>query len=363
MKGPVSLRLANVSKSYGPVKAVAPMDMEIKAGELVALLGPSGCGKTTTLRMIAGFEAPDTGAVIIGDRDVTDLPPNRRDLGMVFQNYGLFPHMTVGENVAFGLKMRGVSRHERDRRAREMLHVVRLTQHEDRFSHQLSGGQQQRVALARSLVTNPTVLLLDEPLGALDKNLREGMQFELRELQRRMKITTVLVTHDQEEALTMSDRVAVMNAGEVVQVGDPSTIYQRPETRFVSEFLGTSNVFEGTVEHEAEPGIWGLRLSDGGLALAASASRPKVGGRALLAVRPERISIVPPQDGAMRAQIQDRVFRGSYYAYELQVSSRAEPIFVYQQAAEADSNAVSADGSVGLVWAPRSAVLLLEAEQ
>ncbi len=363
MKEPVSLRFAGISKNYGPVQAVAPMSMEVKAGELVALLGPSGCGKTTTLRIIAGFEAPDTGSVIIGERDVTDLPPNRRDLGMVFQSYGLFPHMTVGENVAFGLRMRGVGRHERDRRAREMLGVVRLSQHEDRYAHQLSGGQQQRVALARSLVTNPSILLLDEPLGALDKNLREGMQFELRELQRRLAITTVLVTHDQEEALTMSDRVAVMNAGRIVQMGAPSTIYQRPETRFVSEFLGTSNVFEGTVEQEAAPGIWRVRLGDGAILLASCASRPRTGERALLAIRPERISIVAPEKGAMQARIRDRVFRGSYYAYELLVPGRTAPIFAYQQASEDDAVLVSADAPVGLSCAPGGAVLLLDDAQ
>jgi spermidine/putrescine ABC transporter ATP-binding subunit len=363
MKEPVSLKLVDISKSFGSVQAVAPMNMEIAAGELVALLGPSGCGKTTTLRIIAGFEAPDTGAVVIGDRDVTGLAPNQRELGMVFQNYGLFPHMTVGENVAFGLKMRGVSRHERDRRAREMLSVVRLSNHEDRFSHQLSGGQQQRVALARSLVTSPLVLLLDEPLGALDKNLREGMQFELRELQRRMGITTVLVTHDQEEALTMADRIAVMNAGEVVQIGDPTSIYQRPETRFVSEFLGTSNVFDCTAENEIEPGIWSVRLAGGGLAPASCSSKLKPGTRALLAVRPERIAIVPEESGLMTAQVQDRVFRGSYYAYELGVPGRTDPIFAYQQASDVDSGVLGTSGAVGLNWMARSAVMLLDVNQ
>ena len=226
---------------------------------MLALLGPSGCGKTTTLRIIAGFETPDHGSVVIGTHDVTELPPNKRGLGMVFQSYSLFPHMTVGENVAFGLKMQGVSAAERTTRVREMLALVRLTQHEDRQIHQLSGGQQQRIALARALVTNPSTLLLDEPLGALDKNLRERMQFELREIQHRLGITSILVTHDQEEALTMSNRVAVMSDGQVVQVGRPTDIYERPRNRFVAEFLGTANIVAGTVTAQASERCWHVR--------------------------------------------------------------------------------------------------------
>ena len=237
---------------------------------MLALLGPSGCGKTTTLRIIAGFETPDHGSVVIGTHDVTELPPNKRGLGMVFQSYSLFPHMTVGENVAFGLKMQGVSAAERTTRVREMLALVRLTQHEDRQIHQLSGGQQQRIALARALVTDPSTLLLDEPLGALDKNLRERMQFELREIQHRLGITSILVTHDQEEALTMSNRVAVMSDGQVVQVGRPTDIYERPRNRFVAEFLGTANIVAGTVTAQASERCWHF-------ALAGRAQRKRVG--------------------------------------------------------------------------------------
>ena len=233
-----SLELENVSKRFGAVAAVEPLTLAVQAGALLALLGPSGCGKTTTLRIIAGFERPDSGLVRIGGRDVTPEPPNRRRLGMVFQNYSLFPHMTVAENIAFGLKMAKVPRSEIPSRVSEALSLVRLPGFEDRSPAQLSGGQQQRVALARSLITSPAVLLLDEPLGALDKNLRESMQFELRQLQKRLGITTVLVTHDQEEALTMSDFVAVMNHGRVLQVGPPQEVYARPKERFVSEFLG-----------------------------------------------------------------------------------------------------------------------------
>jgi ABC-type Fe3+/spermidine/putrescine transport system ATPase subunit len=306
--------------------------------------------------MIAGFDIPDTGTVLIGDRDVTEQPPNKRDLGMVFQNYGLFPHMTVGENVAFGLKMRRTPAADRGRRVREVLDMVRLPGYEDRYAHQLSGGQQQRVALARSLVTNPSVLLLDEPLGALDKNLREGMQFELRELQRRLEITSVLVTHDQEEALTMSDRVAVMNAGEIIQVGAPSEIYRRPATRFVSEFLGTANIFEGRVEGAAGPGVWRLRL-DGGAGLVASASAPPIDETITIAIRPERMAVAPSGQGLIPARVQDRVFRGSYYAYELRVPGREAPVFAYRQEQDAGAE-VWAEDAVDLVWTPDSAVIL-----
>src|SRR3954447_20904802 len=207
-RAPAPLRLEGISKSFGHVRVLHPLDLDIADGEMLALLGPSGCGKTTTLRVIAGFEVPDSGRVLIGGRDITKLPPNKRTLGMVFQNYSLFPHMTVAENVAFGLKMQGASRADRTRIVRSMLETVRLAQFGDRQVNQLSGGQQQRVALARALATEPAVLLLDEPLGALDKALRERMQFELRQLQRRFCITSILVTHDQEEALTISDRIA-----------------------------------------------------------------------------------------------------------------------------------------------------------
>src|SRR5690606_11285240 len=207
---------------------------------------------TTTLRMVAGFEQPDTGSIRIGGREVAALPPHRRNLGMVFQNYSLFPHRTVAENVGFGLRMAGVGRADRDRRVEEMLDLVRLPGRGAMFPSQLSGGQQQRVALGRSLIVNPKVLLLDEPLGALDKALRESMQFEIRAMQQRLGITTLLVTHDQEEALSMADKVAVMSGGRILQIGSPNDIYDRPQNRFVAEFLGTSNIFEGHVSGDGK---------------------------------------------------------------------------------------------------------------
>lgn len=290
---------------------------------MLALLGPSGCGKTTTLRMVAGFEQPDAGRVVIGGEDVTQLRPAKRRLGMVFQNYSLFPHMTVAENVAFGLRMQSVPRARRDLRVRAMLDLVQLTPMEGRRPAQLSGGQQQRVALARSLITEPRVLLLDEPLGALDKNLRESMQFELRSLQRRLGITTLIVTHDQEEALSMSDRVAVMQAGRIVQVGAPAAIYDRPATRFVSTFLGTSNLFSGIAQQGR------MQFPSGG-----TVHLPDIGanGKATLSVRPERIFVgdqAAALDNSFDAVVRSSAFRGSFIAYELEAPALGQVLYAY----------------------------------
>lgn len=351
-----ALELCDVSKSFGAVQALQPLNLSIPEGEMLAVLGPSGCGKTTTLRIVAGFEGPDTGSVMIGGRDVTALPPNKRSLGMVFQNYSLFPHMTVGENVAFGLRMRGQGAAERDRRVRAMLDMVRLAGFEDRGIHQLSGGQQQRIALARALAPGPRLLLLDEPLGALDKNLREGMQFELRQIQRELGITSILVTHDQEEALTMSDRVAVMSQGAVVQSGPPTEVYDTPHTRFVAEFLGTANVFAGTVA-EASGAGWAVALDGHGAGVATSAAGLLPGQRVLLAVRPERLRIGAPGSGAVQAVVHDVVFRGATFAYELQAPGRAAPLFAYTQ----DRSAAAPGDAVGLGWDPGAAVVLRDA--
>jgi putative spermidine/putrescine transport system ATP-binding protein len=238
------VHLIGVSKRYGDVVAVSSLDLEVKRGEFFTLLGPSGSGKTTTLRMIAGFEEPDTGRVELGGKDVTGLPPYDREVNTVFQDYALFPHMTVGENVAYGLRVKGTGKEERRRRASEALSTVQLTGYEARKPNQLSGGQQQRVALARAIVNEPKVLLLDEPLGALDLKLREQMQVELKTIQEKVGITFIYVTHDQEEALTMSDRIAVFNDGRVEQVGAPTEIYEKPDNAFVAGFVGVSNLLE-----------------------------------------------------------------------------------------------------------------------
>jgi putative spermidine/putrescine transport system ATP-binding protein len=240
------VQLVGVRKSFGHVIAVDTVDLEIENGEFFSLLGPSGSGKTTVLRMIAGFEQPTGGAILLEGRDVTHVPPYDRDVNTVFQDYALFPHMTVQQNVEYGLKVKGVGRGERRRRAGEMLDVVRLGGYGDRKPHQMSGGQRQRVALARALVNHPSVLLLDEPLGALDLKLREEMQTELKSIQREVGITFVFVTHDQGEALSMSTRIAVFNHGRVEQIGTPREIYEHPTTAFVAGFVGTSNLFDAT---------------------------------------------------------------------------------------------------------------------
>ncbi len=247
--------LKNLSKLFAQTAAVNKIDLEIKEGEFFSLLGPSGCGKTTTLRMIAGFEFPTAGQIFFDDRDVTFLPPHRRNTGMVFQNYALFPHMNVFKNVAFGLEARGVSKPEIKKRVRDALALVDLGDHENRRVTELSGGQQQRVAIARAIAIEPVILLLDEPLSNLDARLREETRDELRALQRRLGITTIYVTHDQEEALALSDRIAVMKSGVCHQVGTPEEIYQQPRDRFVASFVGHSNILEGRVVKSELAGV------------------------------------------------------------------------------------------------------------
>ena len=296
-RSPSALTLRDVVKTYDDVVAVDAVSLDVRAGEFVTLLGPSGCGKTTTLRMIAGFVEPDSGEILIGSSDVTRLPPNKRDIGMVFQSYGLFPHMTVEDNVAYGLRMRRVAAAERRRRVEEALGLVQLPGLARRYPRQLSGGQQQRVALARAIVIRPSLLLLDEPLSNLDAKLREEMRWELRRLQRQLDITTVFVTHDQEEALAISDRIVVMNAGRVEQIGTQTDIYLQPETRFVAEFIGANNGLEGTiasVEGSGEDAR--ATVSVGDLTLRARARDGLSVGDAVIAyLRPEDVRVL--EDG------------------------------------------------------------------
>jgi putative spermidine/putrescine transport system ATP-binding protein len=276
------LEIRNLVKRYGDFHAVRDVSLSVADGEFLVLLGPSGCGKTTTLRMVAGFIEPSGGQVMLGGTDITQLPPWKRNAGMVFQSYALFPHLTVAQNVAFGLEMRKVPRAEIDKRVEETLALVRLEGYGGRLPRQLSGGQQQRVALARALAIHPDVLLLDEPLSNLDAKLRQEVRVEIRELQQRMGLTTVMVTHDQEEALTMADRLVVMNEGSVRQVGSQRDLYERPADRFVAGFVGRSTFLEGTVE---APGRF---RSDGGLSLVCAGGAP---GKASLSLRPERLEI------------------------------------------------------------------------
>jgi putative spermidine/putrescine transport system ATP-binding protein len=280
------LTLASLSKHYGDTIAVADVSLTVAKGESVALLGPSGCGKTTTLRMVAGLIQPTGGRITVTGRDITDMPAHRRNMGYVFQSYALFPHMNVAANVGFGLDERGVGRAERDQRVKLALEQVRLTGLADRKPKELSGGQQQRVALARALVIEPDVLLLDESLSNLDAKLRDAMRIEIRDLQRTLGITTLFVTHDQTEALTLCDRVAVMNAGRIEQLADPRTIYDRPATRFVADFVGRSSILRAT------------RTAEGGIALGGTpitAAGPLPAGDALdIFLRPQRIMLATP---------------------------------------------------------------------
>jgi spermidine/putrescine transport system ATP-binding protein len=299
--------LEGVSKRFDDVQAVDDVSIAIENGEFFSLLGPSGCGKTTSLRMIAGFERPDLGRILIGDDDVTDTPPHRRPVNTVFQSYALFPHLSVGDNVAFGLRFTSATKAEKKRRVGEALELVRLAGFERRKPHQLSGGQQQRVALARALILEPAVLLLDEPLGALDAKLRRDLQVELKSLQREVGITFVYVTHDQEEALTMSDRLALMLDGRVEQLGTPREVYEHPRTTFVADFLGVSNLMRA---HASGDG----RVEVGGIVFAASAGDTSARGVVRLTIRPERVRIEPPGEGGVNrvaARIERFVYLGS----------------------------------------------------
>ncbi|MFF3741773.1 ABC transporter ATP-binding protein [Streptomyces sp. NPDC002566] len=289
------VRLSGISKTYGSFTAVHPLDLTVPQGSFFALLGASGCGKTTTLRMIAGLEEPSSGTVHLGDQDVTSLPPYKRPVNTVFQSYALFPHLDIFENVAFGLRRRGIRSVKKQ--VEEMLDLVQLGEQARKKPHQLSGGQQQRVAVARALINHPRVLLLDEPLGALDLKLRRQMQLELKRIQTEVGITFVHVTHDQEEAMTMADTVAVMNAGRVEQLGSPADLYENPKTTFVANFLGTSNLIEAEVDSHGGGDIV-LKAGGGKLLLpeARCTAPAEAGGRVLVGVRPEKISLTHADD-------------------------------------------------------------------
>jgi putative spermidine/putrescine transport system ATP-binding protein len=304
------LSLDAVTRRFGPLTAVDNVSLDVAEGEFLSLLGPSGCGKTTLLRLIAGFEHPDAGRMISNGRDITRLPPQRRNFGVVFQSYALFPHMTVLENVGYGLKVRGVRRETAVARARAALDRVAMSAAENRYPSQISGGQQQRIALARALVIEPEILLLDEPLSALDKNLREEMQVELRQIQQRIGITTIFVTHDQEEALTLSDRVAVMRRGHVLQIDAPRAIYDRPINRFVATFLGTTNLLSGRMAPGAvRDGVARLEIDGHSAGARSGDAPPQPGSETILAVRPEDVRLVNGGNG-LACTVQDVLFQG-----------------------------------------------------
>jgi spermidine/putrescine transport system ATP-binding protein len=338
------------------VTAVAGLDLTIAEGEFFSLLGPSGCGKTTTMRMIAGFEEPTTGTIWLHGSDVTGVPPNKRDVNMVFQSYALFPHMTVFENVAFGLRRRRVASGEITRRAGEMLEIVDLAGRGERRPRELSGGQQQRVALARALVNRPRALLLDEPLGALDLKLRQAMQVELKRIQREVGITFVYVTHDQGEALTMSDRIAVMNDGAVEQLGTPREIYEHPRTRFVAGFIGTSNLLAGTVARVDSLGRGVIEVSqDEQILVPARGGGIAVGSQLELTVRPEKIELLggppPPGGCAVRGTVGEVVYLGTSTNFSVTTTTGADIVVFQQNSASAAVTAARGD-SVWLSWQP-----------
>jgi len=356
MKEIYEAELRGVTKRFGDVIAVDSVSLSVRRGEFLTLLGPSGCGKTTLLRIIAGFETPDAGRVTLGGLDVTELPPYRRDVTTVFQHYALFPHMSVFDNVAFGLERRGVTRKETSRRVESALEMVRLSGLGRRQPSELSGGQQQRVALARALVLEPRVLLLDEPLAALDLKLRKQMQLELKGLQQRLGISFIYVTHDQEEALTMSDRIAVMNAGRIEQLGRAEEIYERPATEFVAGFIGVSNVIEGVVESASDGrlviGVGDARVYAGGSGIAS-------GERVRLLVRPEKIIISSDaSEHALHGKIESAVYLGESTQWRILIAS-GQVITVLEQNRQAFQSSQSRIGQTVFVsWEAESAVLL-----
>ncbi|MGH8803887.1 MAG: ABC transporter ATP-binding protein [Polaromonas sp.] len=344
------LTLANVTKSYGATRAVIDMNLSVEKGEFVSLLGPSGCGKTTTLQMIAGFADVSAGRIMLDGRNITHAKPNTRGLGIVFQSYALFPHMNVHDNVSFGLEMRRIPKGERAERVKAALALVHLEAYAARYPRELSGGQRQRVALARALVIEPPVLLLDEPLSNLDAKLREEMQFELRQIQRKVGTTTVMVTHDQTEAMSISDRVVVMEAGRVTQIDRPHRLYEHPQTRFISSFVGKANLLEGRV---TATGAWAT-VDLGTVSLEVDAAGLAAGDAVVLSLRPEKIRLVPEGQGRLAGTVRERFFLGSQWLYQV-ATAAGELVVVCPN----DGEAPAEEGmSTGLDW-PTQQVRLL----
>jgi putative spermidine/putrescine transport system ATP-binding protein len=356
---PAALRLAELTKIFGASRAVDRVSLSIEPGSMVALLGPSGCGKTTTLRMIAGLLQPNAGEIYLDGAPISRVPVHRRNIGMLFQNYALFPHMTVAQNIAFGLETRGMARTAIEERVADALQLVQLADYGERMPGQLSGGQQQRVALARAVVVEPALLLLDEPLGALDKSLRQSMQVELRALQRRLGITTVMVTHDQDEALTMSDRIVIMREGQIEQVGKPEEVYQRPTSRFTASFLGASNFFRGRVT-AATGGSVTVAVPLGPV-LSLRADR-NVGSEVTIALRPEAVDIAPAESGGgdelpntTAAVVEQVIYHGFITHLHLRLPN-GEPLLAFlHQVKGLDGLPISAGMRVTARWADEAA--------
>ncbi|WP_195759988.1 ABC transporter ATP-binding protein [Paracoccus sp. S-4012] len=352
-----ALKIRKVTKRYGAVPVLNGIDFELREGEFLTLLGPSGSGKTTLLKIIAGFEHSDAGRLVLGGEDMTRMPPSRRDIGMVFQNYALFPHMTVEENVAFPLRMRSVPRREIPGRVRQFLEMVDLGEFASRYPAQLSGGQQQRVALARATVFGPRLLLLDEPFGALDRRLREAMQLQLRELQLRLKLSTIFITHDQEEALIMSDRIAVMRDGRLQQVAKPEHLYRRPVNEFVANFVGEANILSGTVAEDGA-GRRCLRL-EGGQMFPLPASKGTTGQPLSVLLRPEHPSPVPPgdePDSTITGRISKVIYLGTTIKYLFEAENGLELHFRRQASHREEVLPVNTPITLG--WSSRDLHLL-----
>ncbi|ANW05288.1 ABC transporter ATP-binding protein [Bradyrhizobium icense] len=361
------LRVEGVSKAFGDFRAVDRLSLDIKAGEFFALLGPSGCGKTTLLRMLAGFETPDEGRILLGGRDIAPVLPHDRPVNMMFQNYALFPHLSVRDNIAFGLKRAGMARAAIDTRVGEMVALVKLEGMEKRRPDQLSGGQKQRVALARSLARRPKVLLLDEPLAALDKKLREGTQLELMELQRRLGMTFIVVTHDQEEAMTMANRIGVMDAGRLEQVATPRDLYEAPASRWVAQFVGDVNLFDGEVTSRE-----GHRLTiatrDGGTIVVAEPRDPAGKTEVSVAIRPEKVKLSRrgPASDAVNAQAINRLegvvtdvsYLGGSTVYKIKLDSGAALRSSIANTARLDLDTLSAGQRVVAWFTPDDCVVL-----
>ncbi|GAB4367450.1 MAG: ABC transporter ATP-binding protein [Kiloniellaceae bacterium] len=355
-----------VTKRFGELVAACDLNLEVASGEFLSFLGPSGCGKTTSLRMIAGFEQPSEGEVLLDGRCVNGIPAYRRPVNMVFQHYALFPHLNVADNVAYGLKQRSPRppRAEIDRRVAETLELVQLGGYQRRRIWEMSGGQQQRVALARALINEPKVLLLDEPLAALDRKLRREMQIELQNLQRNVGITFILVTHDQEEALSMSDRVCIMRDGRIVQVGSPRALYDRPSTRYVADFIGKSNFFDGTLSGGGGPRAT-VQLT-GGFTVEAPATQDfAVGQRVCLSVRPEQMIVARdaarlPPDSALRvpARVLNRIFLGEHTEYLLQSDQLGAFLVLSPRQSELSERPFDTGETVQVAWSREAALIL-----
>jgi spermidine/putrescine transport system ATP-binding protein len=343
----VDVRLERLTKRFDDVVAVDDISLEIEHGRFFALLGPSGCGKTTTLRMIGGFEEPTSGRIYLGERDVSGLASYKRDVNTVFQSYALFPHLSIFENLAFGLRRRGIKGDELRRRVLEALELVGLTGLENRRPRQLSGGQQQRIALARALVNHPRVLLLDEPLGALDLKLRKQMQLELKRIQHEVGITFIHVTHDQEEAMTMADRIVVMNGGRIEQAGGPTELYERPATAFVASFVGVSNLLVGAVA-----GPDRVRLGDGTEVSVPAATLAGRTGSVAIGIRPEKIRLGAGEGNVLAGAVAESAYIGVSTQYIVQTP--AGPVTVYVQNERPGATALASGERLTLSWSPES---------